>query len=589
MENRLSLTQNAYFYKQNKKLTRTFIDSLVTTSSKHKKGHFIYKNVRNTLTHLGETFETTLCIFDYESKPSFLISGTEIELKYGYLLLVEYKDYLIISKRGTSDFSRLLNSVVTELDAGILSKFIIDKSTKFKKMALTNIDINQKAIRKQSLEADDIKEVLSTLSTSNKVINSMRVKNKKTETSISLSTSRINELNQKANLNNFCIWASTKISKYTSYKTKSDYIDNFAQQLNFKSTISSLTPVSILFLLYDLSSSLSDGSINKIFYQPDLNDNTTIREINLSSFLDLNDLCLDISPTTDSSIYSITNSFDKTLQLKIYTNEITIQSDKLSKIFIEYSNGDFDTLLSYIVNESHFIIAFDNADVRYHLKRLFKDSKLLGNINFFLSYVETNVAIPKLNSEKGRITKTSKSFSPTSLFNFIEKKISNDCNYLMCDDLGDEWADYIGFKTNDTIRFYHAKSSKKGYSASAFHDLVSQALKNIGNFDFNTNLTQKTTKVSRTYSTSLIPRLRKGDTPANFIKRIKETFNHRNIRKEVYLVINFLSKKELSQELAKLKSKSKCKNQTVQLLWLLSSLVGTCQERNIALKIITGL
>lgn len=587
MESRLNLTQNAYFYKQNKKLTKSFIESLVSESSQHKKGHFIYKKIRNSISYLGENFDATLCIFDYESKPSFLIAGTEIEIKYGYFLALEYKNYLIISKRGTTDFSKLLKTVVTELDAGILSKFRVDKSTKFKKMALTNMDTNQKVIRKQSLEADDIKEVLSTLSTSNKVINSMRVKNNKTETSISISTSRINELNQKANLQNFCIWTSTIISKYTRYKAKSNYIDNFAQHLNFKSSIPSLTPISILFLLYDLVSDLSEGLVNKIFYQPDLADRKVIREINLSAFLELNDLCLDLTPTTDSSVFTISNSFDKTLQLKIYSTEILIQSEKLRKIFIEYSNGEFDSLLNYIVKESHFMIAFDNADVRYHLKRLFKDSKLLGNINYFLSYVETNSSLLTLTSEKGKITKSSKNFSPNTLFNFIEKKISMDCNYLMCDDLGDEWADYIGFKTNDTIRFYHAKSSKKGFSASALHDLVSQALKNIGNFDFNTNLTQKTSKVGSYYSTSLIPRLRKGDTPANFMKKIKETFNHRNIRKEVFLVINFLSKKELNQELTKLKSKSKCKNQTVQLLWILSSLIGSCQERGIALKIIT--
>ena len=588
MENRLILTQNAYFYKINKKLTKTFIERIVAESTQHKKGHFVYKNIRDTITHNTETFTTTLCIFDYESNPSFLSPGVEIELKYGYLLLVEYGNYLILNKKGTLDISKILSSSVTELDYEILSKFRVEKDTKFKQMALTNIDTNQRAIRRQSMQALDLKEALSTLNTSNKVINSLKLKNKGNETSISLSTSRINELKQKSDILGFCIWASSILSLYSKYKAKANYIDNFAQPLNFKKTIQTITPISILFLLYEISEGLANESIDKIYYQPDLNNTTSKRNIQLLSFLEMNDTCLDLAATSDRNVFKIINTFDKNLQLKILTNEITIQSEKLNKIFIEFSNGETTSLLSYIVKESHFIIAFNNADIRYHLKRLFKDNKLLGNIKFFLNYFEGKKDIALITSEKGIINKTIKSFSATSLFDYTEKKLANDCDYLMCDDLGDEWADHIGFKTKELIRYYHAKSSKKSFSASAFHDLVSQALKNIGNFDLNTNLTQKSSKASSLYSTSLIPRLRKGDTALNFVKKIKITFNQPNIRKEIFLVINFLSKRQLSTELNILKSGAKAKNQTVQILWILSSLIGTCQEKGISLRIVTN-
>lgn len=587
MENRLILTQNAYFYKTNRKLTKTFIEGLVTEASQHKKGHFVYKNIRDTLIHNTDIFTTTLCVFNYESSPSFLNPGAEIELKYGYLLLVEFDDYLILNKRGTLDISKTLSSSVTELDYEILSKFRVEKETKFKQMALTNIDTNQRAIRRQSMQALDLKESLSTLNTSNKVINSLKLKNRDNETSISLSTSRINELKQKSNLLGFCIWVSSILNLYGKYKSKANYIDNFAQPLNFKKTISTITPISVLFLLYELSNGLSNELIEKIYYQPDINNAGSKRNIPLSSFLELNDTCLDLAPTADKTIYKIVNTFDKDLQLKVLTNDITIQSEKLSKIFIEFSDGEITSLLSYIVKENHFIVAFNNADIRYHLKKLFKDSKLLGNIKFFLNYFESKKDIASITSEKGTITKTTKSFSTTSLFDYTEKKLASDCDYLMCDDLGDEWADYIGFKTKEIIRYYHAKSSKKSFSASALHDLVSQALKNIGNFDLNTNLTQKSAKVSALYSTSLIPRLRKGDTALNFVKKIKATFNQPNIRKEIFLVINFLSKKQLTTELNNLKNGAKCKNQTVQILWILSSLIGTCQEKGISLRIVT--
>jgi hypothetical protein len=54
----------------------------------------------------------------------------------------------------------------------------------------------------------------------------------------------------------------------------------------------------------------------------------------------------------------------------------------------------------------------------------------------------------------------------------------------------------------------------------------------------------------------------------------------------VVLVINFLSKKDLENELVLLSS-GKAKNQTVQVLWLLSSLLGTCLDKGIRLRILT--
>jgi hypothetical protein len=500
---------------------------------------------------------------------------------------VEHGDFLILSKRGTADVSKTLASSVTELDSETLAKFKIDKKTKIRQMAVTNIDTNERAIRRQSMQAQDLQEAMSTLNTSNKVVNSLKLKNAADETTISLSTSRINELKQKSNLLRFCVWASSTLDSYNSYKIKANYLDNFAQPLNFRKNISAIIPVSILFLFYEIYDGLSSDRIEKIYYEPTPGDSSKRRTLQLSTFLEQNDTCLDIKATSDKSVFTISNTFDKDLKLKILANEIIIQSEKLGKIYIEFSNGEIVSLLSYIVKESHFIVAFDNGNIRYHQKKLFKDSKLLGNIKFFLDHFEEKKDLFGITSEKGTLSPASTSFSVTSLFDYTEKKLSNDCDYLMCDDLGDEWADYIGFKTKEMIRFYHAKSSTKTFSASAFHDIVSQALKNIGNFDFNTSLTQKSSKISKNYSTTSIPRLRKGDTGPNFIKKIKATFSQPNIKKEIFLVINFLSKNQLATELTNLKTGKKCKNQTVQLLWILSSLIGTCQEKGISLRIIS--
>ena len=294
---------------------------------------------------------------------------------------------------------------------------------------------------------------------------------------------------------------------------------------------------------------------------------------------------MDVVYNGTSKQYEIKNNFDSSLILKKSKSSIGVYGSKLKYIYIEYNSGEIVNLLGRINKESLFIVSFQNIDIRYSTRTLFKDTKLLGNIDYFLKSIETSTALKSALSEKGNVVSASSSFDKTSLFGIIESTISSE-QYLLCDDFGDEWADYIGFTPNKTIRFYHAKSSSKKYSASAFHDLVSQAIKNIGNFDFNRDLTSKKIKISSFYSGCKIKRLRKGKAASCF-NDLKETYNSPNIIREIVLVIDFFNKVDLENELKRLKA-GKAKNQTIQILWLLSTLIGTCQERGINVRIITN-
>src|SRR3546814_14519464 len=63
-------------------------------------------------------------------------------------------------------------------------------------------------------------------------------------------------------------------------------------------------------------------------------------------------------------------------------------------------------------------------------------------------------------SEKGVFANDQQSFSGGSVFQIVVDRIAEDCNILICDDLGDEWADFIGLSTDGSpnmVSFYHAK------------------------------------------------------------------------------------------------------------------------------------
>lgn len=577
---RFSITENAYFFRLKKAISKRAIENVSASASMGKKGPFLYKEIKETQTFGSVKYFISSAVFKYESNPTFLTGGTEMEIKYGYLLLVEFDSFLVISKRGTSEFLDLLEKHIVEIDYNTLSKFKITASTQYKKLGVNNLDTSKRAMRRATYEAEDVKGALSTISTGNKIVSTLKIKNNSGLTSIATGTSRVNDLGYKVDIKNFCLWCSKIVTQIAAFKPTSTYLDNFAEPLNYEREIKSLKPVSILFNFSSFLDDLDAGLITRVYYE---NSGST-REIKLKPIIENHDLCMDVVYNATSKQYEIQNNFDYSLILKKGKNSIGISGSKLKHIYIEYNSGEIVNLLGRINKESLYVVSFQNIDIRYSTRTLFKDNKLLGNIDYFLKSIETSPFLKSALSEKGTVLPTSSSFDATSLFGIIESSISSE-QYLLCDDLGDEWADYIGFTPNKTIRFYHAKSSSKKYSASAFHDLVSQAIKNIGNFDFNRDLTSKKVKISSFYSGCKIKRLRKGKASSCF-NDLKETYNSPIIR-EIVLVIDFLDKVQLEGELKKLKT-GKAKNQTIQILWLLSTLIGTCQERGINVRIITS-
>jgi hypothetical protein len=166
-------------------------------------------------------------------------------------------------------------------------------------------------------------------------------------------------------------------------------------------------------------------------------------------------------------------------------------------------------------------------------------------------------ALATASKEKGR--GTSKGWPSESVFGVIEEDIAgrhfDQDALLLCTDLGAEIADFIACD-DERVAFIHAKGNGKGnaktVSASAFHEVVSQATKNlrylsVGNpespkSDYWTNKWHKQT-----------PRLRRGPTfktGANYWRHINERVQSHAVDREVWVVVGAsLSKKGLADQL----------------------------------------
>jgi len=275
------------------------------------------------------------------------------------------------------------------------------------------------------------------------------------------------------------------------------------------------------------------------------------------------------------------------LQIRINEKSITIHSNKLNKVKLITNSGYSRSITEYINTSNQFIINFDRLELVYTNKKLFRDNRLLGNINYFLNAFIPFEELSTINSEKGIFTRGSVNFSVNSCFNFVESNFIEKHDFFVCDDLGNEWADHIGIST-DTVSFYHSKFKNVGYSASAFQDIVGQGLKNISNLsprDYQLNSKQNiwSNFYNPPLTTTNISRLRKGSNVNDLLEAYKNTIKNPNFNREIYLVVNFISKEGLHERLEKLRDGEAFaeRNEVIQILWFLSSFLSVCAEQGI--------
>lgn len=222
---------------------------------------------------------------------------------------------------------------------------------------------------------------------------------------------------------------------------------------------------------------------------------------------------------------------------------------------------------------------------------MFRDSRLLGSIEQFLTIFLPDPSVALITTEKGKVNKNSVQFLNKTSFRYAEDNFS-DGEYLLLDDLGDEWADHIRIKGTE-IAFILSKADKKKFSATAFTEVIGQAQKNIGNLramdsQINAKVANWKTFYKKDKITTKIQRLRVGNSVDDFAKRFIELKTTPNSKKAIYLNINFISKKLLQTNLNKLKNNESFgqRKQTIQILWQISSLIASGREHSVDVYIL---
>ena len=238
----------------------------------------------------------------------------------------------------------------------------------------------------------------------------------------------------------------------------------------------------------------------------------------------------------------------KSVGVSKLTNGLKIETIKpLDSLYYKDNAVSYGKLKSLINSLDCFTVCFEDFSYVYAYGKLYKNSEIDKDFDSILSVLEPVDAIDAVTSEKGEgYDEYSMEFSNDSIFHVVEHELYNDAEILLCDDMGNEWADHIALH-GDTISFIHSKcKNEERLSASYFQDVIGQAIKNIGNMNPNTDsLRAKINSMRGTWCNTGIPKCRRGNVD-EIEARYQSLMRNPNKKREVCLAVNFLSKSQLT-------------------------------------------
>ncbi|MCW1961490.1 MULTISPECIES: hypothetical protein [Chryseobacterium] len=582
------LHENAYFYIKETSgfLSKRIIKETFSEAATDKHGRSLLEIVKEkkTLSNGIEIFYSIL-VFKYIKKPSFteeLITNWE-EVKLAYMCIVDFEEHLVVTRRNISKISDFLKTFEA-LDYNVITSIYSQDNTSFEKLSMDNMNISDRAIRQKSLESPDLKENVSSFGLQGYILNTVRVSNDEEKIALSVNSSRINQLGPKNTFNAFLNWCNKTVEKIKNYVPKTNFLSSFATSIDYSKHKDDLTPTSILIILSKIYKEFEENKIKRCFFRIKKRNEILEREINLIPILKQFEYLLEIEEIED--VYKIKNNVVNDLFLFLNNKSITLRSKKLSKLFIEYETDLCYPILSVINWTRSYIITFDNPEFIYCNRKLFKDSRLLGNLDSVLKIFKENPELENVTSEKGKFRVNLTNFETNSVFGFVENTFKANYEYFICDDLSKEWADHIGLN-EDSIAFYHSKYKNSNFSASDFQDIIGQALKNLGNLSPSDDQWEIKERLwnnlyKNDFVETQISRIRTGQSSNQTISYFKTIKGYPNIKKQVHIVINFISKSALEDRLHKLKNGESFqeRNEVIQILWFISSLISSCFEAN---------
>ena len=261
--------------------------------------------------------------------------------------------------------------------------------------------------------------------------------------------------------------------------------------------------------------------------------------------------------------------------LVIHSSKISLVCNRLREVEVAYQDGTSQSLLQVFNSSGQpFRLSFSEPTYSYAMGQLFRDHRLLGSRQNLLHLLDASLP-SDADEEKGE---NGKRFAATSLFGFVVDTASERDDLLVCEDMGTEWADFVGVSTTKhEVTFYHCKGGRVDVGASGLHEVVSQATKNLGYLTASSaELSARAARWGGNWKQRPIARLQRGASVDSFIDGFSKAVVAPQATRRVMIVTSSLSKSALAQAFENLDHNAPPAS-VVHVLWLLSAFVDQCR------------
>lgn len=587
----LLINENAYFFKIQRPITKRDIETAFEQSLRHKHAKRPFEpRLRKSYVHgAAEIAKISYDVFSFKRRPSFLAADVPntFEVKYGLFLIVETSDLIAIVRKNVSGIKHLY-SFLDRIDSDVLVRFLHKSNTKYEKIVTNSMNVASNAMQKKTNEAADLQGVLSRFGTSKQIISSLRVDNKDRKSTATVNTSRVNSYSLQNEFAPAILWmvdVMSLIRHAIRSAPESHFIDSFAKPVKYEDIIDDLEPTYLILRLNELKDEIDNNAIERIY------DRNTNRSINFETDILSFERLFELEEDTPRVYLA------EDVTVKVRQKYISISIERFRNIMLDFGGDNDVDLNTYIKRRHYFLVVFDKPQYVYSHGSIFEDSRLLGDKDYFMSTFVPFPELSNIDSEKGiNYTRTATTFKPNSLFRFVDDKFGSSEGYLIWDDLGTEWADFVSVSV-DEINFLHLKHNNEGLSAKNLETVFAQAQKNFGSLQLTEEMIEeRRSKWMSNYRinkvTTAIKRMRRHpagmESIDDLIKFAESVSSNPHVRRKVFVVVSFISKNEMSRAFDRLKAGHSFANQGVilQLIWLINGMLALTTELNSEFKIL---
>ena len=589
----LATAKTASFFVVKKRLSDNAIEALFVRlrANYNVSAHNIFKHTREVQ---GTARWSAIC-FTYEAPPSFLAPATDVrETLCGYLLLVEYQGHAAVfsSRIGlpASFKTRFFSPVPVERVEGAIAK----GDAIFQRMRMRNMSVSQFAMRNKTLEAPNLATVVGPSGSRRYAPQTYTVTMNGRLSTATPSTGRIATRSERVGIDELIDFAEDVVDAVRADPVDvSAFIRSFARPVSLADALASSEPITMAIDTSALVDAVT-GAEATIRLMRAGDNPVEITSAELNALIAQLDLPLEIGGGARVRKARVPGTDVEAASIALNKSRISLRSLQLlpaADVEVESLNMPIGqdperrTLQRYLDDTNALIVLFDDFQLAYIDGQVFRDEGMQGGGAAFLRYLHPNAALAAVTSEKGNFAVAQVSFEATSTFGAIVDHVAAADTILICDDLGDEWADFIGLREDGGVThvsFYHAKHGDLSLGASPFHVAVSQAIKNLANMSFpEDRVAQKVLGWGDTYNApghaTQIPRTIRSNAP-DLLEAVTRARTAPEALRRATIVTSSLSKQAVEEAFADIQNGQRPSPSFVQLYWLLQSFFSACTE-----------